>query len=384
MRYVRHLEAVTFGQIQYLVVNVPPRHTKSSTVSVLWPTWEWGPQNLPHLRYIFSSYAQELSTRDALKSRRVIQSNWYQHCWGDRFKITSDQNAKTRYDNNHTGYRIATSVRGIGTGEGGDRIVVDDPHNVKQAESDTYRQEVLVWWDESMSTRINDEDTGAYVIIGQRTHSKDLCGHLIDKGEAGEIDIVKLILPARYEKERELKLQTKTPLYFKDPRRKQGEPLDKHRFSERKLSKIESRMTEYSRAGQLQQRPSPRGGGIFKIDCFITDGVKEPHWQRIVKVVRYWDKAGTEDGGKRTAGTLMALLDDGKVIILHCEKGQWSAGRREKIIKNTAVLDDARWEKIHVHQVVEQEPGSGGKESAEQSMINLRGTCLSHRPSDSR
>lgn len=379
-----HLEAVTFGEIQYLIINIPPRHMKSLTVSVLWPTWEWGPRNMPETRYVYSSYDQGLSTRDALKSRRIIQSDWYQHCWGDRFRITSDQNQKTRYDNDKTGYRIATSVRGIGTGEGGDRIVCDDPHNVKLAESDKIRGETILWWDESMSTRLDDEDKGAYVVIAQRTHYNDLCGHIIKKAEDGEIDdLVKLILPARFEKERELSLQTRTPLDFVDPRMKEGEPLDENRFPNRILRKREKRMTEYARAGQLQQRPSPRGGGIFKIDMFVTENIKFPHKNLIERAVRYWDKAATEDGGKRSAGVLMVLMSSGKVRILDVQKGQWSSAKRERIIRQTADIDAQLWEgaSFNVQVVVEQEPGSGGKESAENTIRNLGGhPVYSDRP----
>jgi predicted phage terminase large subunit-like protein len=369
-----HLEAVTANQIHYLIINIPPRHTKSLLVSVLWPTWEWGPKNLAYLRYIYSSYDQGLSTRDALKSRRIIQSDWYQKCWGDNFKITSDQNQKTRYDNDKTGYRIATSVRGMGTGEGGDRIVCDDPHNVRMAESDAIRSETLTWWDETMSTRLNDEENGSYVVIAQRTHYADLCGHIIKKAENGEIDnLVKLILPARFEKERELSLKTATPLVFQDPRSQEGEPLDCLRYPHSRLKKLETRMTEYSRAGQLQQRPSPRGGGIFKVEEFITEGINIPGSNMIQEAVRYWDKAATEDGGKRSAGVLMLLMKSGKVRIIDVQKGQWSAATREKRIRQCADIDSKRWPGLNIPIVVEQEPGSGGKESAEYTVRNLGG-----------
>lgn len=371
-----HLEAVTSQQIHYLLINVPPRHTKSLIVSVFWPTWEWGPQNLPHLRYIYSSYDQGLSTRDALRSRRVIQSPWYQGKWGFCFEITSDQNQKTRYDNDRSGYRIATSVRGIGTGEGGDRIVVDDPHNVRKVESFAMREDTLLWWDESMSSRLDDEKTGAYVIIAQRSHHSDLCGHVIKKAEDGEIDdLVTLILPARFEKERELNLKTKTPLNFVDPRTEEGEPLDHNRFPEEVLDKRERRMTSYSRAGQMQQRPSPRGGGMFPVEMFKIIN-REPHPNQILKAVRYWDKAGTEGGGSRTAGSLMVRLKpnnsfDIDYLVIDMVKGQWSFGKREMRIKQTAEVDAGRGYEIKTW--IEQEPGSGGKDSALLTVQNLPG-----------
>ena len=113
-----HLEAVTRGEIKNLIINVPPGCMKSLLVSVMWPTWDWIAH--PHRRYLTASYAQTLSTRDALKSRRLLQSQWYQERWGDRFALTSDQNQKTRYDNDRSGFRVALSVGGAVTGERGD------------------------------------------------------------------------------------------------------------------------------------------------------------------------------------------------------------------------------------------------------------------------
>ena len=151
-----HLEAVNRGEISRLIINIPPRHMKSIAVSVAWPAWTWTQQATtplrgPTVRFLYASYAQSLSIRDSVKCRRVIDSPLYQARWGDRFKWVGDQNTKIRFDNDKKGYRIATSVDGALTGEGGDVIVVDDPHNVTEAESVTVRQAALSWWDESMS-----------------------------------------------------------------------------------------------------------------------------------------------------------------------------------------------------------------------------------------
>ena len=368
-----HLEAVTNGDITRLLINIPPRHMKSILVTVMWPAWEWGPKNMPSTRWLCSSYADTLSTRDSLKCRRLINSPWYQSRWGNRFNLTGDQNQKTRFDNNKSGYRLATSVRGIGTGEGGDRIVVDDPHNAIKGESELDRMMTLRWWDESMSTRINHPDKSAKIIIMQRLHEKDLSGHVLAK----EVDYVHLCLPARYEKKHPTPVSTF--LLKKDKRTKEDDPLWPQLYHDVALKNLEIEMTEFSRAGQLQQRPSSRGGNIFKVDCFqLVDEI--PHRNLIVKAVRYWDKAGTDGGGKRTAGTLIALMKSGKIRICDCRKGQWSSGKREIIIKQTAILDDERWRDLRVHQVIEQEPGSGGKESAENTIKNLTGHVVKKDP----
>lgn len=256
-----HLEAISAGQIRNLIINIPPRHMKSIQACVMWPSWEWGPREMPHFKYMFVSYAYDLSIRDSVKMRRVIQSQWYQERWGHVFQIIDDQNKKERYETDATGFRLATSTGGLGTGEGGDRIVVDDPHNVKDAESDTIREGVLRWWDEVMSSRLNDQEKGTKVIIMQRVHERDLSGHCLQKVDelTGDFDYEHLCLPARYEGER-----SKTSLEFRDPRTEQGSPLWESRFAEPQLRRLERDMGPYAAAGQLQQRPSPREGGIFK------------------------------------------------------------------------------------------------------------------------
>ena len=293
-------------------------------------------------------------------------SSWYQERWGEIFTITSDQNEKMRFENDKTGYRVATSVTGMGTGEGGDRIVVDDPHNVKEGESDLKREAVLLWWDESMSTRGNTPES-AKVIIMQRVHDRDLSGHVLEEKEG----YVHLCLPARYEGNR---VKTVLPLDgppFQDPRTTEGQPLWEAMYNDAQLLELEKEMSEYAIAGQLQQRPSPRGGGMFKVENFKVANAYRP--EHIEKLVRYWDKAGTEGGGARTAGVLIAKLKleanlGYGYLVLDVIKGQWSAGVREKRIKETANMDGRETEVW-----VEQEPGSGGKESAESSIKNLVG-----------
>jgi predicted phage terminase large subunit-like protein len=241
------------------------------------------------------------------------------------------------------------------------------------------RDDTLLWWDESMSTRLDDEATGAYVIIAQRSHHSDLCGHVIKKAADGEIDdLVTLILPARFEKERELSLQTRTPLDFADPRTKEGEPIDHNRFPELVLDKREKRMTAYSRAGQMQQRPGIRGGGMFPVEMFKIIS-RSPHPNQVLGAIRYWDKAGTEGGGSRTAGSLMLRLKsnnslDIDYLVVDMVKGQWGAGKREMRIRQTAEIDSSR--EYNIKTWIEQEPGSGGKDSALSTVQNLAGFSI--------
>src|SRR5580704_15539552 len=223
---IDHLEAVTRGEIRNLLINVPPRHMKSLLVSVLWPAWEW--IRHPERRWLFSSYAASLSIRDSIKCRTLIESPWYQSFWGDRFALASDQNTKTRFDNDRSGYRIATSVGGTATGEGGDRIVCDDPHNVQDAESDSIRKATLDWWDVVMSTRVNDPRTAAKVVVMQRCHQRDLSGHLLERGGWEH-----LCLPAEYEGPTRT-----TSISWSDQREQQGELLWPERFGPREIEDL--------------------------------------------------------------------------------------------------------------------------------------------------
>lgn len=269
-----HLEAVTNGQIRNLLINMPPRHMKSLAVSVFWPCWEWATR--PERRWLFASYAASLSIRDSVKCRRLIQSPWYQRNWGDRYKLTGDQNAKERYENDKTGYRLATSVGGAATGEGGDRIVIDDPHNVREAESETIRQAAVDWFWESMSTRLNDPKTGARVVVMQRVHAKDLSGSILEHGGFDH-----LCLPAEYEGTNRV-----TSIGWSDPRSSPGDLLWPDRFGADELTDLKRSLGSYGTAGQLQQRPSPAEGGLFKRDWWKFYRERP---RKFDEVVQSWD-----------------------------------------------------------------------------------------------
>jgi predicted phage terminase large subunit-like protein len=249
---IEHLDAVTRGQIRNLLINVPPRHMKSLLVAVFWPAWEW--IRWPERRWLFSSYAAQLSIRDSVKCRRLIESPWYQARWGDRFALTGDQNTKGRFDNNKSGYRLSTSVGGSATGEGGDRIVCDDPNNVNEVESDSVRKATNDWFDVVMSTRVNDPKTTAKVTVMQRCHQLDLSGHLLEQGGWEH-----LCLPAEYEDGR-----CATSIGWSDPRAAHGELLWPERFGADEIASLKRSLGSYGAAGQLQQRPSPAEGGLIK------------------------------------------------------------------------------------------------------------------------
>ncbi len=352
-----HLEAVSRGEIRKLVINIPPRHGKSLIVSVFWHAWSWIER--PWLRWLFSSYASNLAIRDSVKARRLIASPWYRERWGARYALTDDQNQKIRFENDRTGYRIAASVEGQNTGEGGDIICSDDPNNVREAESEVIRTGTNEWWDEVMSTRGNDPKTVAHVIVQQRTHYNDLTGHVLGK----ESDYVHLCLPAEYEPDH-------PHLWAGDPRKKEGELLWPERFGPTELADLKKEMNSaYAVAGQLQQRPAPRSGGIFKRDMFraVPSTPENP-----ISIVRAWDNAASEGGGDYTVGALMMKFADGNYVVADVVRGQWESSRRDAIKKQTAILDRAMYgPRVRIRDV--QDPGAAGKDSAKASVRNLAG-----------
>src|SRR5713226_7347084 len=182
-----------------------------------------------------SSASATYSIRDSVKCRRLIESPWYQRLWGDRFALTSDQNTKGRFDNNKSGYRLSTSVGGAATGEGGDRIVCDDPHNVQEAESDSVRKATVDWWDIVMSTRVNDPKTSAKVVVMQRCHQQDLSGHLLEQGNWEH-----LCLPAEYEAANRI-----TSIGWSDPRTEHGELLWPGRFGAPEIESLKRSLGSY-------------------------------------------------------------------------------------------------------------------------------------------
>lgn len=248
-----HLEAISSGEIRKLLINIPPRHSKSTIVSVMFPMWEW--QVSPEQKYLCASYSGNLSIRDNLKARRLLQSPWYQERWGQLFELAGDQNAKQRFENDKTGYRLATSVGGTATGEGGSRLLLDDPHSAQEAQSDVMRQSTLEWFDMVWSTRLNDPKRDAMITIMQRLHEQDISGHILQDIGGWE----HLMIPAEWDG-----VKRKTSLGSYDPRTLKGELICPERFGEKEITELKQLLGVYGTAGQLQQDPQPAEGGILK------------------------------------------------------------------------------------------------------------------------
>lgn len=251
-----HLQAVSDGQILRLLMNVPPGSMKSLLTNVFWPAWEWGPLDMPHMRFLSTAHKQDLAVRDNIKCRRLIQSDWYQERWP--ILLMGDQNAKTKFENDKTGFREAMAFTSM-TGSRGDRVTLDDPLSVDDANSEAALAAAESTFREALPTRVNNDES-AIVVIMQRLHEKDTSGIILKE----KLGYEHLMLPMYYEPER----KCRTSIGFVDPRTKKDELLFPERFSLTTVKSYERTLGEMAFAGQMQQRPAPAGGGILKTKHF--------------------------------------------------------------------------------------------------------------------
>lgn len=282
-----HLEAVKNGDIKDLLITMPPRHAKSLIVAVLYPDWEW--IDLPSYRWVFNSYSFSLSVRDSIKRRQLIKSEWFQARWGNVFSLTDEQDTKSRYSNDRYGFMMAASVSGSNTGEGGERLVADDPHNVKEAESEIKRQEAVDWWNVVMPSRRNEVvglKASARIVVQQRVHEGDVAGDIIEKG-----NYVHLNLPTEFGFAGTVRCFTKWTDHktgsehtWQDPRVEDGELLNPIRFDKAANEQAKLELGDFGYAAQHGQNPTPPSGTIIKRDWLKYYGgptdVPVPDWTR--------------------------------------------------------------------------------------------------------
>jgi len=351
-----HLQATTDGGIKQLLINVPAGCSKSLLVSVFWPAWEWAKN--PSQRWLFASYDQKLSTRDSTRCRYLLASEWYQRRWGHRVQFAADQNMKTYYSNTALGYRLATSVGAHATGEHPGRVVLDDPHSISKVESAEQRQTVIDWFEQTISTRGVSLGVSKVVIM-QRLNQFDLSGHILRK--SADWDHINLAM--RYEVE---SMKRPTSLGWIDERSNEGDLLSPRQFSESTVTKLEESMGSYAAAGQLQQRPSPKGGGMLQSGWFKS--CQEPPAGEGVRRCRFWDLAASE---KKTADyTVGALLSErnGVYYIENLKRDRWSPARRNNEMLSTANADGKE-----VPIRIEKEGGASGLSLIHQLVRMLAG-----------
>jgi predicted phage terminase large subunit-like protein len=376
-----HLEAVTQGEILRLLMTVPPGMMKSLLL-VFWTAWEWGPKGMPHLQVLATSYSQANVLRDNLKLRRLIESEKFQALWP--IELRADQNAKGKFENTDNGFSEARPFSSM-TGGRGDRVKVDDPHSTETAESDAERDTATRIFREGISDRLNDVTTSAIVIIMQRLHPKDVAAVALEL----DIGFVHLNLPMEFEVERTdeggkttggpCRTYLNGALLFEDPRTKDGELLFAERFPADAVVKLKKAKGAYAWAGQYQQRPSPRGGGMFQRDWFsvIDQLPAAPDWT----YCRGWDFAATEGGGDYTVGCKLAYSPSlAWFVVVHVVRDQKGPAGVDLLLKTTAGHDG-----FGVIQHLPIDPAAAGKSDNQSKVKVLVGHDVrSNRPTGSK
>lgn len=375
-----HLEAVTYGWILRLLITVPPGMMKSLLL-VFWSAWEWGPKAMPHIQNLATSFSQPNVLRDNAKLRRLIESEKFQALWGEKTQLRHDQNAKGKFENVSNGFSEARPFSAM-TGGRGDRVKVDDPHSVDSAESDAERESAVTTFREGITDRLNDVQTSAIVIIMQRLHAKDVAGTVLDL----DLGFVHLNLPMEFEPDRRCTTVLRPAndgnpaIIFTDPRTEDGELLFPERFPAAEIAKLKKAKGAYAWAGQYQQRPAPREGGIFQRDWFKPLSAMPAGRKR---TVRAWDIGATEGGGDPSAGvrcTSIGTGDDAVYVFTDSRTGQWSPGKFEAEMKLTAAQDT---QEVTIR--LPQDPGAAGKGYVLTLVNKLHGYAVKHeRPTGSK
>ncbi len=334
-----------------LTVNIPPGTSKSTIMSVMFPAWLW--TRMPSCQFIGASHSEELALDLSIKTRDIIKSDKYRECFPE-IEMREDQDTKTKFQNTKGGWRYAVGVSGSVIGKHAHVIVIDDPIDVLKATSAAELKKATYWIDQQLSNRKvrSAKNVAVMILVMQRLHQEDPTALFLKRKLHKHI-----CLPA----ERSEKISP--PELRKYYTKLGGRLLDPVRFSHSVLKEEKQKGTYYY-ASQFMQDPVPLGGGMFKVRRIKRDFVPKS----FKKLVRYWDKAGTAGGGAFTVGLKMGLDFDGRFWVLDVIRTQLDSFERERLILRTAMSDGR-----NVRIGIEQEPGSGGKESAESTVKNLAG-----------
>jgi predicted phage terminase large subunit-like protein len=262
------------SQNKILIINIPPRNLKSTLISVLWPAWLLGRD--PAKRILVASYSQKLSNKLSLDSRFIMNCKWYKEAFPD-VVIAEDQNEKHKFMTTAQGFRMAVSTNGMVTGEGGDILILDDPHNPKEIFSDKLRNKTIHWFDQVFSSRLNNQKHGKIVLVMQRLHYQDLAGYLIEKGCCDVIN-----LPIIFPHDRQITIANNTKEI------KQGDLLDPERFDYATIEHLRKQIGENAFAAQYLGEPILMSGNFIKKEHIVFTDVIPGNPDQIIQS---WDSA---------------------------------------------------------------------------------------------
>lgn len=356
-----------------LIINIPPGTTKTIICSIMFPAWCWS-MDWYWMRFITISYSAQLALESAEKSRDLIRSEKFMSLY-PTLRIKEDKDTKGNYrivkrlDSGRWaagGNRFSTSVGSSTlTGFHAHILIVDDPLNPEQAASEKELENCNRWMEQTLPSRKVDKEVSSLVLVMQRLHQNDPTGRALSRKPES---IHHICLPGEIRNYKKYLTPPEMEAFYIDGL------LDPDRLSDNALKKLMGDLGQYGFAGQIGQNPAPPGGGMFRVDRMpVVDIVRV---NEIARTIRYWDKAASADTGAYTSGVKMSILRNRAFLIHDVVRGQWSADVRERVMRQTAEADGKS-----VRIYIEQEPGSGGKESVEQSIKNLIGfAAYSDRP----
>lgn len=350
------------GECKRLVINVPPRYSKTELAVVNFIAWAFG--QVPDAEFIHASYSGTLAVNNSANARELMQHPEFRAIF-PQCVVASD--ARAHWTTTSGGVMYATGAGGTITGFGagkhrdgfGGAIIIDDPHKADEATSDVIRQGVIDWFQNTVESRKNSPDTPIIVIM-QRLHQRDLAGWLL--GDRGKDMRGPPVPGGNGEVWEHLCLSA-----WNDD----GTPLWPDKHDDATLRRMEQ-AAPYVFAGQYRQQPAPPTGGVIKPDLIpIVDAIPA----NVVRWARGWD-LGASTGGDYTVGFKLGKMADGRFVIADVKRGQFETAERDQVIKNTADGDG----KGRVLQSLPQDPGAAGKAQVRYLSTQLVGHTLHFTP----
>ena len=370
-----HLEAVTYKWINRLLITVPPGSSKSLLSSVFWPAWEWGPRYMRSMRYLTTAFNDGPVKRDTRKMRDLVASPWYQDRWP---RVRLVRSGETSFANSYTGNREGVPFGSL-TSQRGDSLIVDDPHSTETAESPAERKTTVRKFREGAINRLNDQELSAIIVIMQRLHEGDVAGEIL----ANDMGYTHLCLPMEYDPKTFIMSgkvlydpNKRNAIGFKDKRTQDGELLDPVRFPLKVVEQLKKDMGPYGYAGQYDQRPVPRAGGMFQREWFNNKIIRPSAVPAGTVWWRHWDLAATKkETAAYTAGVRMGKTPDGRYIVAHAMRFQEEGLTVRANIKQQAQLDG-----YATSISLPQDPGQAGKVQKTDMIAGLAGFVVAAMP----
>ncbi len=293
-----YLQAATTGEIKRLIINIPPRYMKSTCISVCWPSWLLGSD--PSRRILCASYSQSLAAKHSIDSRHLMNSQFFQTIFPNT-KLDDSVNNKTKFITNNRGFRFSTSVGGTLTGEGGDFLILDDPHNAVQIHSPKYREKVINWFQQSFISRLDNKKKGVIIIVMQRLHPNDLTGYLLENQKSIWHH---LNIPAIADQNIRFNIGKYKHSF------KEGSILHADREGKVELENTRKELGHYAFNAQYLQSPIELKSGMIKISwfCYYKTEIDKDLFNH---VVQSWDTAlKSGDGNSYSVYTIWGKLED--------------------------------------------------------------------------